>query len=629
MPITGAAKEDLHHKKRRKKHTRASRACTNCRIRKTRCLWTDGTAKCLRCLSLNVPCSLEVKRSQNHAMDEKSEAAQRDSQQTNEHDRKLDEISDNVKNLMRLIKDRLPVSGEANLPALEIAPNPSKFSESYNPINMTSNFREVTSTSAMNLVSILAMNQSTSNIIEFENSLPRTVLAGLGHIDLGFQSRCTNPVENGILSRKEGVELLRIFRDRYGRWISFPESYETENIYERVLSTCPLFFTIMCALSLKYGDPLLRERCYVPLLRVIKCDLEHTMLNPPLCLEYIQSLVILSLYGTNLSEHLSAGLCLDSWQLSSNALSVFLKMNRLGLYNRLYSVEDVEPEFNELTVHRIWNILILVHLAYCLLYGRKSNFSLAALQTRDVSQFSMSTKFDYRIVSECSIYSIMYKHTILNATREATVKEMEVWTHQWDFMFGKPLNQFIEIDFHWVWILIYLKEYGFTFEGQSLVFKTSNDATDPDCDKKFRTMEGHAYKILELIDTVKDDSYFAFLSDQIHLIVFFAAAISIDLLCLRRNNSKGAIEQTEENTTSNILIILLRYIYRLRKVSTTNEHPFFKFSMILEKSLTSKFSKQDLEATGMYSENDGISGTPYIFEDPGDEEEEAQELGQI
>ena len=232
-------------------------------------------------------------------------------------------------------------------------------------------------------------------------------------------------------------------------------------------------------------------------------------------------------------------------------------------------------------------------------------------------------------MSECSIYSAIYKFTILNASRQTTVEEIENWMHHWDFMFGKPLNQFIEIDFHWVWILLYLKEGGFTFNGQSLSFTVAGDASSSAEGSKLQAMENHAYKVLELIDTIKDDSYFAFLSDQIHLIVFFVSIVSIELLSCRINKSKELMTAAKESATGKVLVLLLRYIYRLRKVSTTNEHPFFKFSTILEQSLTSKFNKQDLEATGLYSENAGISGTPYTFEDPGDEEEEAQELGQL
>ncbi|KAG0682466.1 CCR4-NOT transcription complex subunit 10, partial [Pichia californica] len=46
------------HKKRRRPHTRASKACEFCRQQKTRCLRSDSSIACLRCLSLNLKCSL-------------------------------------------------------------------------------------------------------------------------------------------------------------------------------------------------------------------------------------------------------------------------------------------------------------------------------------------------------------------------------------------------------------------------------------------------------------------------------------------------------------------------------------------------------------------------------------------
>ncbi|CAI8507257.1 unnamed protein product [Pichia kudriavzevii] len=52
------ADENGVQKKRRRAHTRASKACTFCRQQKTRCLRSDESVACLRCLSLKLDCSL-------------------------------------------------------------------------------------------------------------------------------------------------------------------------------------------------------------------------------------------------------------------------------------------------------------------------------------------------------------------------------------------------------------------------------------------------------------------------------------------------------------------------------------------------------------------------------------------
>ncbi|QPG76204.1 hypothetical protein FOA43_003590 [Brettanomyces nanus] len=542
-------------------------------------------------------------------------------------DSKLDVISKDVVTVLRLLHGRRQAcEDDTHLPSLEDLASNSGVAESNLMLNMTDRLVSSGENSPMCVLAkvpgLLNLDKETA----LSNSLPNGIFRSLN------MSRCispqnslmTNVITIGLLDEKEALKLLTIFRDRYGRWISFPDTFSTEQILRQIERKCPLLLTVACCLSLKYSDPLLKDRCYLRLLETIKLDLQRGLVDPPLCLEFLQAVLVLSIYATNLSETDAADLHIDSWDLSSFGISLFLKMNHLGLLNRLYDANEVEPEFNELTAYRTWNILVLVQLAYSLILGRRSNYSLDLLKPKEVSEFSMSTKFDYRIIAEVLIYIVNYHYSVLNGSLICFKKDIEDWFHRWNYMFGKSLNQFIEIDYHWTNAMVLLRIYRFRIDMPALTFICEDGTTGTVHSDAFSQLRYHTVKVVELMSSIKDDSYFAFLSDQIHIIVFFSCIVLQSLLSFEHHASETdhtITDPLKEIGKSAPISLLIRHINRLKKVSTSQDDTFFKYSVMLEKNLLYKFPSERLELQPMVLEE------LYSFEDIGDnQEEEAEQI---
>ncbi|GMG19506.1 unnamed protein product [[Candida] boidinii] len=270
----------------------------------------------------------------------------------------------------------------------------------------------------------------------------------------------TDIITMGLLTYDQAIYLLQHFRDRYGRWVSFPDSYSTAKLMIRIRYKCPLFLTVACTLALKFSDPFLKDNIYKLLIKVIKHDLDSSLLDFPYCnfygrgggLEFLQSLIILSIYGLCLSQD---DLQIDSWYLSGIAIQLFTTLDSMGVlrvdgYENINNnsdfyitgessishsgeiksttskttindkntklksknkklKKDVTNEFNQLTIYRLWNHLCLVHMIYCILTGRSCiNDELRLNLARKTLELSNSTNFDGRMNAELSLHLITY-----------------------------------------------------------------------------------------------------------------------------------------------------------------------------------------------------------------------------
>ena len=109
----------------------------------------------------------------------------------------------------------------------------------------------------------------------------------------------------------------------------------------------------------------------------------------------------------------------------------------------------------------------------------------------------------------------------------------------------------------------------------------------------------HSVSIVNSITTVTDDSYFAFLSDQIHLTIFFATNALISVLTILNTLKKNAhtIDFTATNMDRSVMTnfhmdkALLKkvqsLIFRYRTVATNTNDTFFKYYSILENNYSS------------------------------------------
>lgn len=484
-------------------------------------------------------------------------------------------------------------------------------------------------------------------------SLPLSILQQLYPLHT-FRPQYQDVISTNIITTDQAVQLLDIFRDRYGRWLSFPTMTSTKRLLKRFRNRCPLLLTVSCLLSLKYGDPLLKQKIWNKLCSIVRKEVHWLSSSYSGSLEELQCLVILGAYCIGLSdsgfpqkktELNSSGeeteekvndsdplLLLDGWHLSGIGLTLFEKLNGYGILDQMYGDEievlwknnkrkieeklgkqvesplhdgdtpvdkihlneneeeddDDDDEFNLLTLHRIWNFLVLIQLAYCLLGGRKSWVGIERLKPRQVSNIPSATNFDFRIVSEIHMYLIGYQYVMLNERYDETVKRIKIWLDKWNNTFGQPSNQFVEIDYHFVGILTKIKQLKLDMSSLEFLQPSSENGLND-----VMEIKRHAHSIINLIDTVNDDSYFAFLSDQIHLTVFYATNILICILSASdkfgRNGSQSDVESVVPD--KEIIKKIEKLIFRYRTVAATKSDTFYKYYSILQDMFTNKLKK--------------------------------------
>lgn len=414
-----------------------------------------------------------------------------------------------------------------------------------------------------------------------------------------------------ILTEAEVVDLVNDFRSNYGRWVLFPLYMATDELISQIRKRSSLLLTTCCCLSLRYllnGKPSpgdvdnhrRKKETYKLIMRQLVTDLDKSLLKFVAFLgtaenlgdvEFFQAIVTLSIYLMSLSSITGdtidpnslletdlalQELNLDPWYMSGLGLSAFISKASSGtLFSDKLAMSEKQkeaffPDFSiwrgefestddqMLTILRIYNHLILIHLVSCILSGRmclvdeiRLNHCIASLSLPN------ATNFDGRMVSEISILLITYNFIQLNLNSAASrvpsvidgnfqvVKdEINSWLEQWGYLFSQPALQFVEFCYHFCYTLIY---YNYTYTKifismGSPIMDLSQGAMGQvlECADRGSLigMVSHSYSLVRSIEMVEDDSYFAYLSDQIHFFFFFGGLILIKSLQFLKNGDK-------------------------------------------------------------------------------------------
>lgn len=437
----------------------------------------------------------------------------------------------------------------------------------------------------------------------------------------------------GILNELETIDLINDFRRNYGRWVSFPLSIPTGVLIERIRFKSSLLLTTCCCLSLRYslnGDMSpgdidnfkRKKKTYNQLMKQLVRDIDKSLLKYSSFqgsqrnsgdIEFLQALVILSIYSLSLSSIVSnttdkdsnelidedfdlQELNLDPWFFSSIGLSIFITKSTFGSLFRNIEAEaalqkdqeannsntsnilgesQLSPftilydeldsnEYQTLTILRIYNHLTLVHLINCVFSGRMCVLDEIRLNycTTTLSLPS-STNFDGRMVSEIGILLIAYNYIQVNlnagviinlqdceSSFKSVKEEIDLWYEQWEYLFNQPALQFVEFCYDFCYILVY---YNYNYK-KSLIQSRGNNPIDQDnleslyesdnvdyiiklCDEKSLTkITQHSYHLIRFINSIENDSYFAYLSDQVHFCFYFIAMILIKTIKYLKDN---------------------------------------------------------------------------------------------
>lgn len=450
-------------------------------------------------------------------------------------------------------------------------------------------------------------------------------------------------ISSGILTENEAVDLMKDFRSNYGRWVLFPLHVSTEELITQIRKKSSLLLTTCCALSLRYllnGKPSpgdidshrRKKDTYKLVMRQLVHDLDRSLLkyasfqgstDKRSDIEFLQAIVILSIYLLSLSSIVAntvdpdslldddinlSNLNLDPWYLSGLGLSTFISKSTFGsLISPFHSTSSLSPNFtilydeldsNEdqmLTVLRIYNHLVLIHLVSCVLSGRmcvideiRLNHCMSALS------LPSATNFDGRMVSEISILLIAYNFIQLNlnsptsrtleqveANLHSVKEELSNWLDQWVYLFSQPTLQFVEFCYSFCVIQIYLCYNFAKIEiASKMVSKYPDflhqyelDALDPifshaDKDSLIKIIY-HLFNLVLFVTKVEDDSYFAYLSDQIHFFFFFGALVMLKVLYflktqdklhyLNETNIQGLSEKNWKDALESVDLLIAKY----------------------------------------------------------------------
>lgn len=557
--------------------SRTLKACDLCRKQKTRCFRSpEKPSSCLRCTFLNKTCSFET------SPDVLTTAVKVDD------GNKLDLIYSGINEVLSLLKgkensskSRTHVLRETAIENLNDSPHTKYYDQQPTIISPSNAFKA-------SPFSLMTNHSQVPRPIRrlLRTSLPRPIL----NDDI---------ISRGILPQSRVIELLDDFRRNYGRWVLFPLVIPTVILVERVRGRSSFLLTTCCCISLRFSLQT-RENIllYRELLKHLVKDMNKALINYTSFpdsnegdIEFLQALVILSIYSYSLTSMLGqipeeditidesgidiSTLNLDAWYLSSIGLTTCISKSTFGRLFANPSSNKASPDFSitilfdelndenqKLTILRIYNHLCLVHLINCVFSGRmctideiRINYCGAALSLPN------ATNFDGRMVSEIGILLIAYNYIQSNLNEvmpldeciagfEQVKEELTVWYNQWEYLINQPAIQFVEFNYHVCSLVIYYnfnyfknglecaQKFGPTlpslFEEDNLRFILKN--CDPE---SLIQMIHHAHEAVRFVKAIESDSYFAYLSDQLHFCFYFCGVMAVHLVKWLTDSNQG------------------------------------------------------------------------------------------
>lgn len=340
------------------------------------------------------------------------------------------------------------------------------------------------------------------------------------------------------ITREQAIEMLDVFLKYYNQWVSFHTGISTEKLLDLMIARSSLLLTVCCCVVIRYHYPKLKPFIWKKLLCKLQDDLKETMLIVPHTIEFIQALVVMSIYASSLSDEDT--FVVDAWFISGVALQHLATRNVLGFVLSFDGGLTPVSEIDEIAAYRVWNHLCLVHLVNCVMTGRVCNLDRIRIdQCRKTLDISTSTNFDGRMIAEINFQLILYMYLQANESLNDVEEKLRLWHDDWGYLFEQPTTQFVETGYHYGYFLI-LYHYNY-------VANHPEDATDslawPPLEltdvatvfsrcsvNHLRRMIRHAIKVIEGLLVVNDITYFKALSDQIHFCGAYAAIMLTRLI---------------------------------------------------------------------------------------------------
>ncbi|KAI5968198.1 hypothetical protein CANMA_002414 [Candida margitis] len=597
--------DSAHENRKLAQASRTLQACQLCRKQKTRCFRSpECPTSCLRCRFLSKTCSFQLEE----AGGAPAAALPSNNDGNIQNDPKVGLILDRVNELLNIVKNGR-VGTEASGGEHLINSDARLLLETASSMQ---NHHSINSNSMLN---VEILEQTTPEFQRASQSLVTSPFAMIRNRMM--QANCPAPIQNlyqsnndavldrprniielGIMSEKEVVDVVGNFRRNYGRWVSFPNTLSTENLVKDLQLKSPLLLTTCCCISYRYSADTSQEnrQRIVQLVKVLIKELNHNFIrftsftnNDFALVEFFQSLVVLSLYAMSISSVVAGidhgdpelvGFNLDPWQLSSIGITTFLTKSTFQLFKTKQNITD--DGYETLALLRIYNHLCLVHLINCIFSGRICILDEARVRycTSALTLFN-ATNFDGRMVAEINILHVTYKYLQQNDEVNApqslydfhfneVVREVQTWFQNWEYLIQQPALQFAEFNYHFCSLLIYVA-YSFQKlgDGGGLDIFLQQDVLDSilkQCSSQnLLMMYQHARDILNHVRQITSESYFAYLSDQIHFCFYFSGVLLSRILHVAITNNLTHMEEFKDIKTKRGISRQLQPIVNLTK----------------------------------------------------------------
>ena len=609
--------------------SRTLKACELCRKQKTRCSRSIETSNsCLRCIFLNKKCSFELNNENNLNNNGINIPFNLNNQENN---KKLDNINDGINEILKLLKNdpdrirnrnerrrkrRKGVRDEDVQLLLETSENMGHDSRIVNDvvddedddedeeeddeedeeenIPQFESFRSITESSPFSIILNLFNDKTTStNDVEYDNE------------------ESENIISLGILTELEVIELISNFRRNYGRWVSFPSNLTTEDLIKQIKKTSSLLLTSCCLVSIRYQifeNKQEKSLKYFMLIQQLIKDLNKSLIKYTSInntqkkisgqVEFLQAITILSIYLISISKLESSSgslIKLDPWILSNIGISTFITKTSLGEFKEineekiLVNSNGGGKEYDKVMIMRIYNHLCLAHIVNSIFSGRLCIIdSIRVEQTTTTLSLLKATNFDGRMVSEIGLLFITYNYLqLINKVEKfqklddlfnKIINDIKQWYIQWEYLFNQPVLHFLEFNYNFCSMFVYyiychqrLKLLGQLDDGKSILLMDKDVLNHVfksiDNEDILLTMFDYCLNVLYHINNIDNDSYFAYLSDQIHFIFFFCGIFMIKL-------TKVMIDKqvliTKDDKNKGIKVVK-QLIHKFNKI--TNDHP--------------------------------------------------------
>ncbi|GAV53856.1 hypothetical protein ZYGR_0AK03580 [Zygosaccharomyces rouxii] len=620
------------HKPRKKefKGKRAVRACDTCRRLKTRCILSPipNEFYCLRCESLKIRCSFQDMLGRPESRNDEPESSDpetlkmlikhgygtKDAEITS---KLLHTINNNVSKVLQILEgssNGKPMSAPPtaavpvphSLPKVDLGvldadkimtPN-ARSMEGFSP-DLSSSLQ---STERRHIMPYLTSPYVLLSQMVSKENLPIPVRKIYDSVE--GPPAVDDLVTINLITLPEALLLVDSFRQHYGAWCSFPADQPIDELVESIRSkNGSLLLTTTCVLALRYTDRYhdLKTRVYKNLLYKLKSDLQLSLKFMPQTTEFLQAIVILSLYSSSFSSDIMS---LDAWYLSGIGLQQYITKNiqeslQTALGQRNY-FEDEPSEIGAFTSLRIWNHLCLVHLTHCVFSGRMCVVDEIRLDLcRRVLQMPKATNFDGRMVGEIALELILYNFMQQcqsagsttpgesTNTLEDVKEDLKDWLEEWNYLFTQPITQFLKFAYHYGYSMIiyswYHRLYYMVAEevmvsrGKFAYLQADNKTLLGSCLNEFYPVERiiesmssesqlemllHCHRALrEVVKTEFD--VFKYLSDQI-----FFCSVLLSLMCVELSSSlqETGKDLLQDDRVREILMDIKIFSLRLQKI---------------------------------------------------------------